>query len=99
MCNPIFEHLSNSDNLISLSVTGSVAASVPARVFITLDVLSFLGFTPLGKTDLLIIVFVAPESNKTLRNRLLWIATMVDAVHIEAGVSVAMRLHLGNGTL
>ena len=49
----------------------SVCRVACKRVFITLDVLNFLGFTPLGKTDLLIIVFVAPESNKTLRTLLL----------------------------
>ena len=58
-----------------------------------------LCLVPRGKAERLSSVLRDPES-KWIRHILqLFTVSIVLAVHIVAGVSVAVRLHLGNGTL
>ena len=82
-----------------LSVITSAATTVPTSVLSVLAVLSFFGLVPHGKAERLISVLRDPESKRIRSILQLFIAPIVFDVQLVVGVSVAMRLHLGNGIL
>jgi hypothetical protein len=87
VCWSIRLFLSNSGSRISLIITTSFDVSFPAKVATFFcSVIAFV-WQFLGKHALLIKEQFEPESNKTLKMRLLLMAPMVLAVSIETGVS------------